>query len=385
MNPPLKLGFDNYALRSLDWKAPRLLEHAAALALDSVLFSDLTVLEHHSGDYLADLRAQASSLGLEIQVGTLSICPSSALWNNQHGSPADLLKKTIEIARALGSPVARCVLGNVQDRRSPGGIQARIAETVEILKSVRPIAVESGIQIALENHAGDLQARELVDLWIAPVRTSSVRRSIAATPPGHWSIRKTTSRSSDPGPCAVEFGIPPSGTPPTEPCSNGPRWATDRWIFWPISNGSPSFVLRRRCRSKPFPGGQTRFHSGYRVSGTPTPGPSPGTPSGSSTWFTAEPPGCQSYFQTPNPADPRNNSSNCPSWNEVSGTAGKLWASAFAVDQPEIARTKATTKNRRAIQNLRSPPQSGWEHQAPASFCNAHPPLPSNARRPVPA
>jgi 3-oxoisoapionate decarboxylase len=164
MNPPLKLGFDNYALRSLDWKAPRLLEHAAALALDSVLFSDLTVLEHHSGDYLADLRAQASSLGLEIQVGTLSICPSSALWNNQHGSPADLLKKTIEIARALGSPVARCVLGNVQDRRSPGGIQARIAETVEILKSVRPIAVESGIQIALENHAGDLQARELVDL-----------------------------------------------------------------------------------------------------------------------------------------------------------------------------------------------------------------------------
>ena len=164
MNPPLKLGFDNYALRSLDWKAPRLLDHAAGLALDSVLFSDLNVFEYDSTDYLADLRAQAISLGLEIQVGTLSICPSSALWNDQHGSPTDLLTKTIEIARALGSPVARCVLGNVQDRQSPGGIEARISETAEILKTVRTIAIESGTQIAVENHAGDLQARELVDL-----------------------------------------------------------------------------------------------------------------------------------------------------------------------------------------------------------------------------
>ena len=36
MSDKLKLGFDNYAIRALDWKAPRLIEYAASLNLDTI-------------------------------------------------------------------------------------------------------------------------------------------------------------------------------------------------------------------------------------------------------------------------------------------------------------------------------------------------------------
>ena len=41
----VKLGFDNYAIRELAWKAPKLLDYAASQQLDSILLSDLFVYE----------------------------------------------------------------------------------------------------------------------------------------------------------------------------------------------------------------------------------------------------------------------------------------------------------------------------------------------------
>ena len=39
----IKLGFDNFSIRALGWKAPRLLDYAATQNVDTVLFSDLDV------------------------------------------------------------------------------------------------------------------------------------------------------------------------------------------------------------------------------------------------------------------------------------------------------------------------------------------------------
>lgn len=164
MQHKLKLGFDNYAVRALGWKAPQLLDYAASLKVDSILLSDLDVYENHTEAHLKEIRTRAASLGVEIHVGTLSICQSSVLWSDRFGTPEEHLKLTIRVAKTLGSPVARCVLGKVDDRHGPGGIEARIAETIEVLKKVRSFAVDSGVKIALENHAGDMQARELVNL-----------------------------------------------------------------------------------------------------------------------------------------------------------------------------------------------------------------------------
>jgi sugar phosphate isomerase/epimerase len=160
----LRLGFDNYALRSLGWKAARLLDYAAEQKLDAVLFSDLDVFESRSDASLAELKARADALGIAIYAGTLSVCPSSVIFKPELGTAEEQLRETIRVAHALGSPVARVVLGNWKDRLSPGGIRARIADTVKVLRACRSQAVDAGLKIAVENHAADLRATELLDL-----------------------------------------------------------------------------------------------------------------------------------------------------------------------------------------------------------------------------
>jgi sugar phosphate isomerase/epimerase len=56
------------------------------------------------------------------------------------------------------------VLGTREDRRTEGGIEARIADTVRVLGTGRAAALDAGVKIAVENHAGDMQSWELVNL-----------------------------------------------------------------------------------------------------------------------------------------------------------------------------------------------------------------------------
>src|SRR5437762_2704049 len=63
----IKLGFDNFSIRAMGWRAPQLLDYAAKLKVDTVLFSDLDVYESHDEKYLKDIKKKADDLGIEIQ------------------------------------------------------------------------------------------------------------------------------------------------------------------------------------------------------------------------------------------------------------------------------------------------------------------------------
>lgn len=164
VNRKIPLGFDHFSVRALGWKAGPLLDYAASLKVDYIFYSDLGVFESHDEGYLKDLKAKAGGLGIKIHVGTYSVCPTSKSFRKNYGTAEENLALTIRVAKALGSPVARCVLGNSQDRKAPGGIEAQIAEVVKVLKNVRRQALDAGVKIAVENHAGDMQAWELVRL-----------------------------------------------------------------------------------------------------------------------------------------------------------------------------------------------------------------------------
>ena len=164
MKRNIPLGFDNFSIRACGWKAPQLLDYAAAQKCDTILFSDLNVYESHDDNYLRNVKKQADDLGLKVHAGTGSICPTSNIYDDKWGDAVEHLSLTIRVAEALGSPVARCYLGNSEDRSSDGGIRARIKDTIEVCRAVRDLAIESGVKIAIENHAGDMQARELVQL-----------------------------------------------------------------------------------------------------------------------------------------------------------------------------------------------------------------------------
>ncbi len=157
-------GFDNFSIRAFGWKADRLLDYAAEQKVSAVLFSDLDVYESHEDTYLKDLSAKAQGLGVKIYAGTGGMCPTAHRFSDKWGTAEEMLSLTLKIASKLGSPVARCYQGFSNDRRSPGGIQARNEDTLKVLAAVKAEALDLGVKIAIENHAGDMQGWELARL-----------------------------------------------------------------------------------------------------------------------------------------------------------------------------------------------------------------------------
>ena len=160
----IKLGLDNFSVRAMKWKAPRLIDYAASLKTDSLFISDLDAFESLEDAHLKEIRAKATDKGLQLHVGTWSICPTSKRFNPKWGTAEEHLATGIRVAKALGSPVIRVVLGAAEDRQSEGGIYARTRDTVHVCLANRSRAIDAGVKIAVENHAGDLHSLELAAL-----------------------------------------------------------------------------------------------------------------------------------------------------------------------------------------------------------------------------
>ena len=157
----IALGFDTFSIRGFRWKAIQLLDYAAEHKLDSVQMSSLDDFESLDPAYLQKVKDHASRLGISIDAGIGCICSSSASWNAKEGSPEQYLTKGMKTAHAVGSKVLRCFLGSRNDRRGATPLEAHIANTAKAIRGVRSLALDLGIRIAIENHAGDMQAREV--------------------------------------------------------------------------------------------------------------------------------------------------------------------------------------------------------------------------------
>src|SRR5678815_6196823 len=62
----IKLGLDNFSVRSMGWKAPALIEYAASLKTDSLFITDLDAFENFDDTFLKGLRTKAAEAGLQI-------------------------------------------------------------------------------------------------------------------------------------------------------------------------------------------------------------------------------------------------------------------------------------------------------------------------------
>jgi len=158
----IPLGFDNFAVRGMQWNARQLIDHADTLRCDSLFITDFGPFGgRHDDASLAEIRRYAADRGIVIALGSWSICPTAKQFKPDWGTAEEHLALGLRMARALGSPAFRVILGNHADRLSAGGIDARIADTVKVLQSQRSLAIDCGVKIAVENHAGDMQSREL--------------------------------------------------------------------------------------------------------------------------------------------------------------------------------------------------------------------------------
>jgi sugar phosphate isomerase/epimerase len=160
----IPLGLDAHSVRAMGWKARQLIDYAAEQKLDAVLFNTLKPLESLEPAHLRALRETATARGLRLYVGAGSIAEGSTAFSKEHGNAEALLALGVRVATDLGSPVVNCRIGSFPDRSTPGGIEARIAELLKVLKAVRSRALDAGVKFAVENHAGDLRSEELLQL-----------------------------------------------------------------------------------------------------------------------------------------------------------------------------------------------------------------------------
>lgn len=161
---PLWLGYDNFAVRAMGWKARELVDYAVKLKVDTVFITDLDAFETLEEKALVEIRKYAEDKGVKIFLGTWSVCPTSVSFRDNRGTADEHLALGMRSAKALGSPVIRVILGNGRDRMTEGGIEARIEDTVKVLKKAKGLSEELGVKIAMENHAGDMHSLELKSL-----------------------------------------------------------------------------------------------------------------------------------------------------------------------------------------------------------------------------
>lgn len=158
---PIRLGFDTYSLRAFRWKATQLIDFAASQKLDTIQISSLGDYESLDAAHLARVKEHAASRGIALDAGMGCICPTSASWNPKNGDPVENIARGLAVAKAVGAPSMRCFMGSDRDRHSPGGIERHMERTIQVFRAARSRALDAGVKIALENHAGDMQAREV--------------------------------------------------------------------------------------------------------------------------------------------------------------------------------------------------------------------------------
>jgi sugar phosphate isomerase/epimerase len=164
----VRFGVDMYSLGAQRWTPFQQMEWAAKWKLQMIHFSEIRFLGSPDWNVALDpanlrsIRERADALHLDVEIGMRSICPTASAFEAAAGTAQEQLGRMIDAAKIIKSPIVRCVLGTQADRRGP--IEKHIDETVKVLKSMRSKIVDAGLKVAIENHAGDMQARELKSL-----------------------------------------------------------------------------------------------------------------------------------------------------------------------------------------------------------------------------
>ena len=156
---PVRFGVDMFSLNAQNWTPFQQLDFAAKWNVKVVHFSEIRFLGTLDPENLRRVRARADELKIDLEIGMRSICPSSTMFDKAQGTAEEQLGRMIDAARIVRSPIVRAVLGSSEDRRD--GIDSHIDDTVKVLKSMRARLMDAGVKVAIENHAGDMQAREL--------------------------------------------------------------------------------------------------------------------------------------------------------------------------------------------------------------------------------
>jgi sugar phosphate isomerase/epimerase len=107
---------------------------------------------------IRQVRDHADRLGIKLQLAFGTVCPSARSFNAQLGPLEEQVGRALKASQIFGAKCMRCILGGDPERPQ---IEMHIDNMVKAVRGMRSRIVDSGIKLAVENHGGDLQAREM--------------------------------------------------------------------------------------------------------------------------------------------------------------------------------------------------------------------------------
>jgi len=107
---------------------------------------------------IKQIRDHADRLGIKLQLAFGSVCPSARAFNAQNGTLEDQVARALKASQIFGAKCMRCILGGDPERPQ---IEMHIENMIKAVRAIRSRVADSGIKLAVENHGGDLQAREM--------------------------------------------------------------------------------------------------------------------------------------------------------------------------------------------------------------------------------
>ena len=169
----MQLGLDSYSTRNSGLDPVGVLALADDLGLQGVLF-ELSPFTSFRDSDLDAVREFAEGRGLYVEFGMGSLFrwhPMAekgrtlldAAGYDMSVFDAGVVVHHLEVARRLGSPLLRCVAGNLFTRDEGYDMAAMADDAVAILAEACQAAEKMGMKIALENHA-DFTVRELASI-----------------------------------------------------------------------------------------------------------------------------------------------------------------------------------------------------------------------------
>jgi sugar phosphate isomerase/epimerase len=158
------LGVDVHSVRAMNWKAKQLIDYVIGLEVDSVLLNGLNYFESLDEAYLKTLKASLDQHNMSLYFGIGGLSVNSPSYSDEFGSPQELILQGIRMARIFETPSVNCKIGSHRDRRTDGGIVARMDELINELRSMRSQIQDAGIKFAVENHAGDMRSEEVLQV-----------------------------------------------------------------------------------------------------------------------------------------------------------------------------------------------------------------------------
>lgn len=154
---PFPLGFNTYSLRALRWNDSQLISYAADQKLDAIFLQDSLDPASMEPAHWDEVRGMTKRLNMRLETG------GGGLWKPDPEKNFDetvaTLRKNITRAKAMGSPIVRCVIAGSRAALPKGPADPVIEYVLRVVKQVRSQLMGAGLRIAFEIHK-DLQAWE---------------------------------------------------------------------------------------------------------------------------------------------------------------------------------------------------------------------------------